>query len=180
MKPRYFSVLVVVLTVLVFALSFSAEAQVKDKIRIGFSISLTGNYAAGAVDQMRSYELWLEKVNKGGGIFVKEFNKKLPVEYVYYDDKSDMANSAKIYEKLMTDDKVDLLLTPFSTTIVFAVIPIAEKYKIPMLGATASSIKIREMNSKYFWFITPTQPDKLMKSLVDFLKASQIKTAAVI
>ncbi len=179
MKPRYFSILAIVLTVFLFALSFSAEAQVKDKIRIGFSISLTGNYAAGATDQMRAQELWLEKVNKKGGIFVKEFNKKLPVEFVYYDDKSEMATSVKIYEKLMTEDKVDLLLTPFSTTIVFAAIPIAEKYKIPMLGATASSIKIREMNAKYFWFITPTQPDMLMKSLVDFLKASQMKTAAV-
>lgn len=180
MKAKYFSVLVAVFVALFFSLCLSAEAQVKDKIRIGFSISLTGNYASGAVDQMRAYDLWLEKVNKGGGIFVKEFNKKIPVEYVYYDDKSDMANSAKIYEKLITDDKVDLLLTPFSTTIVFAVIPIAEKYKIPMLGATASSIKIREMNTKYFWFITPTQPDKLMKALVDLLKANKIRNAAVI
>jgi branched-chain amino acid transport system substrate-binding protein len=179
MKSKYVIALGVVLVALFFSLPYSAQAQGKDKIRIGFSISLTGSYAAGATDQMRAQELWLEKVNKKGGIFVKEFNKKLPVEFVYYDDKSEMATSVKIYEKLMTEDKVDLLLTPFSTTIVFAVIPIAEKYKIPMLGATASSIKIREMNTKYFWFITPTQPDKLMKSLVDFLKASQIKTAAV-
>ena len=141
---------------------FTSSSVAKEKIRIGFSISLTGPYAPGAIDQMRAYEMWLGKVNEEGGIFVKAFSKKLPVEFVYYDDKSDMGTAVKIYEKLMTADKVDLLLTPFSTTVVFSVIPIADKYKIPMIGATASSTRIREIDTKYFWFITPCQPDKVM------------------
>ena len=141
MKGKSFLILMVAVIIMVFTISFS-EAQVKEKIRIGFSMSLTGNYSAGAADQMRAYELWLEKVNKAGGIPVKDLNKKLPVEFVYFDDKSESSVAVRIYEKLISQDKVDLLLTPFSTTIVFAVIPIAERYKIPMLGATASSTKI--------------------------------------
>jgi len=57
--------------------------------------------------------------------------------------------------------------------------PIADKYKIPMLGATASSVKIRKINPKYFWFISP-QPDRFMNDLVNFLKAHQIKKVAII
>jgi branched-chain amino acid transport system substrate-binding protein len=178
MKKGY--VAVVWFIACIFVLFAFSSVSAKEDIRIGFSISLTGPYTSGAADQMRAYELWLEEVNSRGGIFVKEFNKKLPVKFVYYDDKSDMGTAVRVYEKLMTDDKVDLLLTPFSTTIVFAVIPIADKYKMPMLGATASSTRIREIKTEYFWFITPCQPDKVMSTLVDFLSAQNLKKVAVI
>lgn len=180
MKTKIFAIIITITIILVSSSLLFTQAHAKEKIRIGFSISITGPYAAGAIDQMRAYEMWLEEVNKEGGIFVKDVNKKLPVEFVYYDDKGETGTAVKIYEKLMEEEKVDLLLTPFGSTLVFAVMPIADKYKIPMLGATAASTKIRKVNPKYFWFITPCQPDKVMNSMVNFLKAHQIKKVAVI
>jgi len=52
-------------------LCFSQKAPPKTKIRIGFSMSLTGIYAAGSESQMNAYNLWSEEVNKKGGILAR-------------------------------------------------------------------------------------------------------------
>ena len=110
----------------------------------------------------------------------KNLARRLPVKLVYYDDKSEAETAVKVYEKLITDDKVDLLFSPNSTTIHFAIFPIAEKYKVPIVGSTAASVKLRELKSRYFWFITATMPDLNMKALVNFLKSLKVKTVAVV
>lgn len=168
------------LLLLCMMLFLASGSMAKDNIRVGFSMALTGPYAPAAKGQMEAYLLWEEQVNKKGGILVKDQgNKPLPVKLVYYDDKSEAETAVKVYEKLITDDKVDLLLAPNSTTIHFAVFPIAEKYKAPIVGNTAASVKLRDLKSKYFWFVTATMPDRQMKALVDLLKSLKVKTVAV-
>jgi len=160
-------------------LCFASGTMAKDNIRFGFSMALTGPYAPAAKGQMEAYLLWEEQVNKKGGILVKDQgNKPLPVKLVYYDDKSEAETAVKVYEKLITDDKVDLLFAPNSTTIHFAVYPIADKYKVPIVGNTAGSVKLRDLKSRYFWFIS-TLADRQMWALVDFLKSLGVKTVAV-
>ena len=169
---------------LIFSICFVcfpiSKALAKDLITAGFSMALTGIYSPMAVGQMGSYQLWEEVVNQQGGIYVKEYGKKLPVKLVYYDDKSQAETAVKIYEKLITDDKVDVLLSPQSTTIHFAIAPLAEKYKVPIVGSTAASVKLREVSNRYFWFITACVPDRQMKALVDLLKSLGVKKVAVI
>jgi len=166
----------------ILSLCFSVDVMAKDKIRIGFSMSLTGIYAPAAEGQMQAYQLWLEDVNKKGGIFVRELNKRIPSEFVYYDDASSTDTAVKVHEKLITSDKVDLLLGPYGTTNSFAAVPIAERYKAPIFMSTASSIKIRDLGAKYVWFPTSCIPDRQMQALVDLLNANQaqIKNVAIL
>ncbi len=177
-KRKYFNILAVASFLMLFLIA--APTQAKDKIRLGFSVSLTGIYSQAAVSQINAYQIWKEKVNAQGGIFVKDLNQKLPVEFVYYDDKSSPETAVKVYEKLITQDKVDLVLTPWGTTIHFAVAPLAEKYQIPMVGTTAASVKLRDIKSRYFWFITSALPDKQMQALVGLLKSLNIERVAII
>ncbi|MDO9534027.1 MAG: amino acid ABC transporter substrate-binding protein [Bacillota bacterium] len=153
----------------------------KENIKVGFSISLTGIYAPAAESQMRAYDLWLEQVNERGGIYLEEYGKKLPVKFVYYDDQSSTDMATRIYEKLVTEDKVDMLLPPWGTTLHFAIAPLTEKFQMPVVGNTACSIKIRELDAKYFWFITSCIPDRQTEALVDLMKEhkNQLKTVAI-
>jgi len=169
-----------VLTTFLSLFFVASPALAKESIRIGFSMALTGIYSQGAVSQMNAYKVWKDSVNEKGGIIVKDLEKKLPVEFVYYDDKSSPETAVKVYEKLITQDRVDLVLTPWGTTIHFAVAPLAEKYKFPMVGSTAASVKLRDIKSRYFWFITSAIPDKQMKALVALLQSLGIKKTAVI
>jgi hypothetical protein len=63
----------------------ATESPAKDKIRIGQAIALSGPLAGGvAIAGGRIYVMWVEEVNKRGGIYVKEYGKRLPVELIRY------------------------------------------------------------------------------------------------
>ncbi len=95
-----------------FAFDCSA-APPKDKIRIGWVTSLTGHYASGVSGTNGPvYDLWIEEINAKGGIFVKEYGKRLPIELIKYDDKSDVGAMTKLLEKVILEDKVDFILPP--------------------------------------------------------------------
>ncbi len=182
-KPFYLAAALTLAMLLILgAISVSQVFAQKKEITVGFGMSLTGRYAPGAVGEMQAYQLWAEDVNKRGGIFVKELGKRLPVRLVYYDDRSITADTVRIYEKLITSDKVDLLLGPYGSVGHFAVVPVSEKYKAPIVGSTAASVKIREMGARYLWFPTSAIPDRQMQALVDLLKANRdkIRNVAVI
>src|SRR5499426_2163200 len=91
-----------------------ATAQAADPVRIGFSIAKTGIFAQAAPSQLNAYELWKEQVNAGGGLDIGGSEKR-PIEFVVYDDQSNPTEAVRIYEKLVNEDKVDLLLAPWGT-----------------------------------------------------------------
>jgi branched-chain amino acid transport system substrate-binding protein len=171
-----FCFFLVLSAVIVFS---SGPVSAKDSIKFGYSISLTGVLSANAEGQVEAYTVWKEIVNKKGGIFVKEEGKKLPVEMVFYDDQSEPGTAVRIYEKLITQDKVDLILPPAATPTHFAVAPLAQKYKYPLVGSSAASVKLREIKNDWFWFVTASMPDWQERALVDLLMDLKVKTVAV-
>lgn len=166
---RLFLTVVGVGVLVVLALPSAVLAQ-KTEITMGFTLSHSGPYAIGSMTMHKNnYELWAEEVNAKGGILVKELGRKLPVKLVGYDDRSDIETAVRMYEKLMTTDKVDLILPPWGTAMHFAVFPIATKYRYPLIGTSATSMKFKEMVTPYFFHVSP-QPDGMNRALVDLLK----------
>ncbi len=172
---RLFCFFLVLSAVIVFS---SVPVSAKDSIKFGYSIALTGVLSANAEGVVETYAVWKELVNKKGGIFVKEEGKKLPVDMVFYDDQSEPGTAVRIYEKLITQDKVDLILPPAATPTHFAVAPLAAKYKVPLVGGTAASVKFREMKNDWFWFVS-WMADGQARALVDLLTDLKVKTVAV-
>jgi branched-chain amino acid transport system substrate-binding protein len=160
----------------------AASGKAPDKIVFGNPIALSGMYSPGAwMSQIRAYDMWVEDVNAKGGIYVKEYDKKIPVEILRYDDKSDLGTVVKLTEKLILDDKVDFILPPWGTAAHFAIAPIINKYKFPVVGITASSVKLREMAARIpYMFIILNQPEEMGQALVEICKEMGVKTAAVI
>ena len=176
MRTRYALTFFLLLAAIVVFSSVPVSA--KDSIRFGYSMALTGVLSPNAQGPVEAYAVWHETVNKRGGIFVREEGKKLPVEMVFNDDQSEPDRAVRTYEKLITQDKVDLILPPIATPNHFAVAPLAAKYKIPLVGSTASSVKLRDMKNDWFWFIS-YMPDAQARAVADFLRDLKIKTVAV-
>ncbi|MGD9953179.1 MAG: amino acid ABC transporter substrate-binding protein [Burkholderiales bacterium] len=157
------------------AAAFPAAAQ---DIRIGYAISRTGPFAAGAqISQEPNYIMWAEQVNAAGGLNVG--GKKRRIELIGYDDRSEVETMVRTYEKLMGSDKVDLILPPWGTGMNFALMPLAQRHRYPMLSPTATGRKLLGMKNPYF-FPLLQQPDVMMDALAEFLKARGTTTAAVI
>jgi len=154
-------------------------APVKEEILIGASVSLTGHFAKFGEEQHRTYKIWEEHINKEGGIYVKEYGKKLPVRVIIYDDKSDAETAAKLYEKLITVDHVDFVLAPFSSTISYAVSVITEKYKVPLICSYAASPSLYNRGYKYLFSVQPIATHH-MESFINMCATFGAKTAAVV
>lgn len=158
------------------------SSQAKDRIVIGNPIALSGINVAGAtMTQIRAYDMWVDDVNAKGGIFVKEFNKRIPVKIIRYDDKSDIGTAVKLTEKLILEDKVDFIFPPWGTASHFALAPLTTKYKTPVVAITCSSVKLRELApTTPYMFQTLNQPQEMGAALVELCIELGVKTAAVI
>ena len=176
------SKLAICMLLAVLLITFPLTAHSKDKIIIGNAIALSGPYATGAqTTQIAPYDMWAKEVNAKGGIYVKEYGKKLPVEILRYDDKSDRGTCVRLVEKLILDDKVDLLLPPWSTGLHFAIAPIVTKYKYPVVGPTVDSLKLREIaHTIPYMFVILNQPPEKAEAILPLCKELGVKTAAVI
>ena len=105
-------------------------ANAADAIKIGAPLALTGSLADEAKKQDVVWNMWLDKVNAAGGINVG--GKKMKVELVKYDYQSDGQRAAQLAEKLITDDKVDFVLSPFGSGHTKIVATVAERYQTPI------------------------------------------------
>ena len=129
------------------ALSVSTTVLARDTVLIGGAISQTGRYSEPAGRMLNSVKLYVKQLNQRGGLLGKQ------VELLMMDDKSDKQTSIKLYEKLITDDKVDLLLAPYSSGITDAVANVNERYKMPIVAYGAASSVIWQRGRKYIFNI---------------------------
>jgi branched-chain amino acid transport system substrate-binding protein len=126
-----------------------AAAQVPTEIRVGATVAVTGPASAEVGHFKKMMELWAETINAKGGVMLKEYGKRLPIKLVVYDDTSKPPDSVRLYEKLVTDDKVHVLLGPYSSPITVAASTVAEKHGIPMLALEANSTGIYKRGFKW-------------------------------
>ena len=120
----------------------TAAGYAAEPIRIGVSLGLTGKYAALSAMQQRGYQLWQRDINSKGGLLGR------PVKMVIVDDESNPAMAAKLYSRLIEEDRVDLVMGPYSSAITLAVAPIVERAGYPMLAAGAASDAIWQKGYK--------------------------------
>jgi branched-chain amino acid transport system substrate-binding protein len=149
-----------------------AAAQ-DNEIRVGASVALTGKYARTGQEQLQGFLIWVEEVNARGGLLGRQVVLK------YYDDESKPETGAKLYEKLITDDKVDLLIGPYSSSVTMAASTVAEKHGFPMVssGASASEIWARGYKN-IFGLYTPA--NTYMDQILEFVKTKGLKRVALI
>jgi len=140
---------IVVLAIIFVFVAMPITVIAGDTIKIGSSMSLTGKYARTGVYTKNGYELWAEQINARAGLLGQK------VKFVVYDDQSDPKKAAKLYEKLITSDKVDLLMGPYSSGVTFAASTVTEKYKFPMITAGATSEEIWERGYRYVFGTGP-------------------------
>jgi len=169
--------------VMLFALLmvFPLAAHSKDKIRIGQAVSLSGpNAIIHAAGALVPQTLWVEGVNAKGGIYVKQYGKKLPIEWIQYDDKSDHGTMVKLIERLILNDKVDFLFPPCSTSYLFAAAPVVNKYGYVLLGAEGGAESLESLVEDLpYVFLVLNYSNTQLPLLADQFVAWGIKTAAI-
>ena len=148
-------------------------ARAEPEVVFGGAISQTGRFAEPAGRQVNSIRMWVDDVNARGGLLGRK------IKLVLLDDKSDTQTAVKLYEKLITEDKVDVLLAPYSSAITEAVANVNERYKMPFVAYGAASSPIWDKGRKYILSIVAVAED-YQKGAVQLAKQIGVKKAAII
>ncbi|MDI6880483.1 MAG: amino acid ABC transporter substrate-binding protein [Desulfitobacteriaceae bacterium] len=131
----------------------SASKDSRDYFKVGVITSLSGSEVYGGNVTKYGYDLWADAVNKKGGIKVGD--KSYQVKLVYADDQSDPTAGANAAERMITSEKVDFILGPYTSGVTMAVAPILDKYKVPMITGSAESPVIWKNKFKYTFGAIP-------------------------
>ena len=141
----------------------SASAQECDTITLGSAISLTGIYATNGIHTRNGYEFAIRKIREAGG--VKVGDKCYNFNVIYYDDESRGDRGATLAERLISQDKVQYMLGPYSSGLTKAIAPVTEKYRIPMVEAGGASRSLFNQGYKYLFAVLSTSEQYLASAV---------------
>ena len=142
----------------------SAQAQTCEDLVLGAAVSATGIYAANGKNTQNGYEFAVKKINDAGG--VKIGNKCYHLKVKYYDDESTPARAAQLVERLIDQDEVKFMLGPYGSPLTKAILPVIEKYKIPLVQGEAASRSLFTQGYKYHFGIVATS-EKYLTPVID-------------
>ena len=155
----------------------------KDSIVIGASRPITGSGAPIGDAALGPIMLvWEEKVNADGGIYVAEYGKNLPVEYIIYDDASDVGTMVRLTEKLILEDEIDILFSSCGTAFISAQAPVANKYGMVLVTAEGGATIMKEAlpGLPYVFINLPFSDHYQLPVFADMCAAAGAKTAYMI
>jgi len=145
-------------------------ASAQEPIKIGVTQPLTGAFAASGNYVAQGAKLAEEEINKQGGVLGRK------IQLVIEDNKSNPTEAVATAEKLISKDKVPVLMGAWSSTLTLAVMPKLMEYQVPMLVETSSSGKITTSGNPYIFRISPTS-EMEAKAFAPMVKKFGIKKA---
>jgi len=153
-----------------------ADAGSDEPIVIGISLPLTGDFSQPGGEAKRGYEIWADQINEQGGLLDRQVELKIT------DDASNQDTVVTDYTKLITEDKVDLLLGTFSTLLNFPASAVAEKNGMLYVEPAGGAPKMFDRGfTKLFFAQQATaqhQPDVFVDYIESLPEEDRPKTAA--
>lgn len=137
------TIFLLIISAVVFLFCFPVSAV--EPIKLGGTLGLTGKYSPMSEMVSLGLQLWAKETNAKGGILGR------PVELIIYDDTSEAAVSKRLYEKLILEDKVDMVFGPYSSILTIEAVKVTEKYGYPMLTVGSTSDKLWQQGHKYLF-----------------------------
>ena len=154
------SILLVALVLAAVLLAGCAEQQAQPQdVKIGAVVSLTGAGSNVGKHMKQSAEMAVSEINAKGGVFVKAYNKKLPITLIVTDDETKPDSGVKAVTKLTSEDNVDVLVGGYSSGVTTATQGVVAEKKVPYVVTGASSPDItrrKDVDTSYFFHYCPT------------------------
>ena len=159
-------------------LALPAMAQDGAKIRIGMTVSSSGNFALASQSGERGVEIWVDEVNAAGGLEIN--GEKRMVELVKRDDRSDKQMVARVYEDLIVNENVDMLMAPFGSTLTAAAATVTERFGKFLMVWSAASDAVYEQGFKYVVSGTQMPVSRMPNNGLDLAGSLGVKKVAIV
>ncbi len=136
-------------------------------LNIGFTNSQTGAQQVASTKQTEGIKLWVDQVTKAGGIKLKDGTVLMP-KITFYDDGSAVDRVQQLYTKLINDDKVDFLLSPYSSGLVKAAAVLSEQNgKVMVTAGGADDATMESGFTNIYQVYTPAS--KYLTGAIDLM-----------
>jgi branched-chain amino acid transport system substrate-binding protein len=152
------------------AVGTSLSAFAADPIKIGSVLSVTGPAAFLGDPELKTLQLYVEKINKEGGVLGRQ------LQLVHYDDGTDASKANGFAKRLIDDDKVDIIVGGTVTGSTMSMIPLVEKAEIPFISL-AGAVVIVEPVKKWVFKTPHTDRMAAEKVFEDMKKRNLTKVA---
>ncbi|WP_027995832.1 ABC transporter substrate-binding protein [Simplicispira psychrophila] len=155
------------------ALAFGAlNAYAADPIKIGSILSVTGPAAFLGDPELKTMQLYVEKINKDGGVLGR------PLELVHYDDGSDASKANGFAKRLIESDKVDVLVGGTTTGSTMSIVPLVEKAGMPFISLAGAVVIVEPV--KKFVFKTPHTDRMAAEKVFEDMRKRNISKVALL
>ena len=145
------------------------DRQPPETVHVGMVTSLTGQFHSQGIQALEGVAAWVKDTNASGGIFVGTLGRRLPVRLTYYNDESVAHVARSLTEKLIVDDRIDLLLGPYSSVLTLAVGPIAERFEKVLWNHGGASDQIYSKGFRHIVGIL-TPASQYLPGVIDLVK----------
>ncbi|XAS76893.1 ABC transporter substrate-binding protein [Dermatophilaceae bacterium Sec6.4] len=150
------------------------------QITVGTLYASSGQFAASSIPQYDGLKFWIKQVNADGGVFVKAYNKKIPVKLVSYNDESSASTAGTLYNQLITQDHVDVMVPDFGSVLTAAAVSIAKEHKQLLFDATASGTSLFTADNPYIVMSGIRSSSLWPDPLTNFMVSKKIKRVAIV
>ncbi|HNQ29651.1 MAG: Receptor family ligand binding region [Methanoregulaceae archaeon PtaB.Bin009] len=162
MKKKYCTIVALLLILVLCAACTDQQPVSQETLKIGVVASMTGPASTTGKDIWQSAVLAADEINAKGGVFVKDLNRKIPITLIQGDDESTREGGQKAVSRMITQDKVDVLVGGFSSAVVSAHQSIVAEHGIPYIitGASTPTITQRtDIDTATMFHYCPTTDD---------------------
>ena len=150
------------------------------ELKIGTLYASSGPFAVASQGQYEGLKFWAAAVNKDGGVFVKSFDKKVPVKIVAYDDQSSTSTATTLYNQLITQDKVNILVADFGSVLTSVAVPLAAEHHMLLIDPTGSGANFFTKKTDYLADVSIPSSTVWPLPLGNYLLQQKIKRVAIV
>ncbi|WP_157463175.1 ABC transporter substrate-binding protein [Caldisphaera lagunensis] len=148
-------------------------------ILIGTLYASTGSFATSSMSQYEGLQTWAKWVNESGGIYVKEYGKKIPVKIVAYDDLSSTSTAQSDYQQLLNVNHVNILVADFGSVLTAPAVSLTNASHILLWDVTGSSYAFF-VNNPYIIDTSIPVSGAWVSVIAEFLHSLNISKVAVL
>lgn len=157
-----------------------AAPSAPNEVRVGTLYAGSGAFASSSVPQYQGLRFWVYRVNAGGGVFVKAYDRRIPINLIAYNDQSRTGLAGSLYTQLITRDRVRILAADFGSVLTSVAIPLAKEHQILLIDPTGTSAKFFRGNNRFLVLTGLPNSGIWPTVLADFLIAHKIERVAII
>ncbi|HUY24591.1 MAG TPA: ABC transporter substrate-binding protein, partial [Candidatus Saccharimonadales bacterium] len=162
------------------AASSPASSGAPKQIVIGTLYAGSGSFANSSLPEYQGLKFWISQENAGGGVYVKAFNKKIPIKLVALNDQSSTTTATTEYEQLVTQDNINIFVPDFGSVLTLPAVTVAQEHHMLLFDQTATGSPLFTPGNQYIALcdlpLSAIWPDPL----AHFILAKHISRVAIL